>query len=257
MILDSEMTALDYFKQAKKIVALCGAGLSVDSGLRTFRDPDGYWNQVKPEDLATPEAFRKDSNQVWAWYRFRAAQARQASPNKGHEALSRLARIKHLTLITQNVDGLQQRSDESLGEPPVNMPPKPLELHGSLHRAHCTSCQKPYATQTLCAEQPTPLCTCGAKIRPSIIWFGESLDASILQEASQALQEADLFLSIGTSAQVWPAAAFIPQAAKLDCPVLEINPNATDMSRLASLCLKASASEALYPLILDLESHAS
>lgn len=218
----------------KSIVVLTGAGISAESGINTFRDSNGLWEQHRMEDVATPEAFAKDPFLVWKFYSMRKLQAATAKPNRAHLALVEFAR-KHgsVHLITQNVDDLHQRADELEYLPPICM-------HGSLNQSRCTNCETvyfdDYAYFNLSgdyAPQETILCSPGQKasvnylhhykldykdflplspccrepIRPHIVWFGEI--PLHMNKIEPLLSKTDLFVSIGTSGQVYPAAGFL------------------------------------------------
>jgi len=200
---------------ALRVVVLTGAGVSAESGIPTFRDAlTGLWSRFRAEDLATPEAFARDPALVWSWYRWRRELVLAATPNAAHRALVVIAeRVPELTLITQNVDGLHQRA----GSPSV------IELHGSIVRARCTGDGRPVTTWTECEPCPPPCPECGAPLRPDVVWFGESLPAASLSAAVFAAGHCDLFLSVGTSNLVEPAASLPWVAAARGATVLVIN----------------------------------
>jgi NAD-dependent deacetylase len=207
----------DRLREARRIVVLTGAGISAESGLPTFRQPQsGLWARYRPEDLATPEAFRRDPALVWRWYTWRRSLVAAAEPNAGHLALARLQRLAPaVTLVTQNVDGLHQRA----GSRDV------IELHGSIARTRCArpGCLADLAAAGLVGEPP-PCPECGAPLRPDVVWFGEPLPAHALQAAADAAAACDVFLSIGTSGLVFPAAALLPIAMQAGAAVAVINP---------------------------------
>lgn len=221
------------------MAALCGAGLGAESGLPTFRDaPAGaeaaLWAQYRPEALATPQAFRRDPRLVWAWYTWRRERALQAVPNSGHYALAQLAdRFPDFTLIPQNVDGLQQRA----GSRHV------LELHGSLLRARCSQCAAPGPWAD--APEPPRCAVCGGLLRPDVVWFGESLPQATWAAARAAAQRAEVFLTIGTSGLVAPAASLPLEALAAGAALIEINPQPTPLSGRAHLSLRGPAGELL------------
>ena len=188
-------------RRARHVAVLTGAGVSAESGLPTFRDAlTGLWAHHRPEDLATPEAFERDPPTVWAWYRMRREAALAAAPNPAHLALARLETlVPRLTLITQNVDGLHRRAGSS----------DVVELHGDLTRARCSR-EGSVADRW---EEPAsggepPLCEgCGAYLRPDVVWFGEQLPERALNQAWSAAYDCDVFLAVGTSNLVEPAAS--------------------------------------------------
>lgn len=177
----------------------------------------GLWAQFKPEELATPEAFAANPVRVWQWYAARRAIVRAAVPNAGHLALASLAnRVSHLTMVTQNVDNLHQRA----GSRSV------VALHGSLMRARCSAgCAGTIEPTDDQAEQP-PLCeSCGAMMRPDVVWFGERMPMSQYEVARNAAIACDVFLSIGTSNLVEPAASLPWVAAAHGAMVIVVNPS--------------------------------
>jgi NAD-dependent deacetylase len=233
---------------AHRVFVLCGAGLSAEAGIPTFRGAGGLWRRHRAEDLATPEAFNRDPELVWEWYRWRLAAVLLARPHAGHHALAALARSHQLTILNQNVDGLLE---EAVDLRPERERPRVLAIHGSIRLARCEAC----GARRPCMELdplPLPRCDCGARWRPAVVWFGETLDPRLLDEASTALHQAELVLSVGTSAQVWPAAGVLPQALERGLPVIEINPDVTAFSPAASLRLPAPAAEALPRLAANL-----
>ena len=203
-------------RSARHVAVLTGAGISAESGIPTFRDAmTGWWARYRPEDLATPEAFLRDPDLVWRWYRERRLKLPDVEPNPGHYALARLARkVPQLTLITQNVDGLHARA----GSPEV------VELHGNLSRVKCFARHHPVADFP--DTEAVPACpTCGSPLRPDVVWFGELLPEAALRRAQAAARGCDLFLSVGTSNLVEPAASLPWVAAQRGAPVLVVNPS--------------------------------
>ncbi len=240
---------------AERIVVLTGAGVSAESGVPTFRGEDGLWQSHRPEELATPQAFRRDPALVWSWYAWRRERVAECRPNEGHRALARLALLRDgVTLVTQNVDGLHtvaaEEEAEKLGVGPE--PAIPWELHGSVFRLRCSSCE--YREEHRVPEEPEPVeplhCPeCRGLLRPDVVWFGEMLPATALDGAFQAAREADLALAVGTSAMVHPAASVPLVTADAGGTVLEVNPDATPLSRVASLALRGPAGELLPELL--------
>jgi NAD-dependent deacetylase len=186
-------------RAARHVAVLTGAGVSAESGIPTFRDAlSGWWARYRPEELATPEAFARDPDLVWRWYAERRRHALGADPNAGHRALARLARLgPRVTLVTQNVDGLHQRA----GSAAVH------ELHGNLTRARCSREGRVVETDRWDATTAPPCPTCGARLRPDVVWFGEPLPARALEVALEAAAACDVFLAVGTSNLVEPAAS--------------------------------------------------
>jgi NAD-dependent deacetylase len=196
------------------IVILTGAGVSAESGLGTFRDAGGIWTQVRLEDVATPEAFARDPDRVRAFYDARRAGALDAAPNAAHRALARLQAARPDTLIvTQNVDDLHERA----GAGPL------IHMHGELMRALCAGCGARWAwrdPRPLAAE-PCPGCGETRGVRPDVVWFGEV--PHHMERILDALAACALFVSIGTSGAVYPAAGFVAEAARAGATTLELN----------------------------------
>lgn len=202
-------------RNARRVAVLTGAGISAESGLPTFREAQtGLWAQYRPEDLATPEAFRRDPRLVWEWYAWRRELVARAVPNVGHQALAALeTRMPEMTLITQNVDGLHQQSGSR----------RVIELHGNLRRTKCFE-ENAVVESWLDTDDVPPCCPrCGGLLRPDVVWFGERLPEQPLVEALQAARECDLFLSIGTSGVVEPAASLPYLAADRGATVVFVN----------------------------------
>jgi NAD-dependent deacetylase len=201
-------------RSATDIAVLTGSGVSAESGIPTFRDAlTGLWENYRPEELATVAGFRRDPQLVWSWYRMRRLAIAAALPNPGHHALARLARlVPRLTLTTQNVDGLHQRA----GSEDV------IELHGNIGRVQCADCSRPVDP---CPEvESVPSCpVCGGLLRPDVVWFGEFLPPIAMDRAQTAAESCDLFLSIGTSNLVEPAASLPWIAARHGSPVVVVN----------------------------------
>lgn len=226
---------------ARSVVALTGAGISAESGVPTFREAQtGLWAKFDPLELATPEAFASNPQRVWEWYAWRRTLVGAAAPNAGHRALAVLEqRARRLLLVTQNVDGLHQRAGST----------RMVELHGNLFRTVCATHR--HVVGRWSDEHAPPRCPeCGGVLRPDVVWFGEMLPADALERARAAAAAADVFLSIGTSSEVYPAAALPEIARAAGALVVEINPNPTPLSRLADHCLRRSAS-AVLPALVD------
>ncbi|MDH5760356.1 MAG: NAD-dependent deacylase [Gemmatimonadota bacterium] len=236
--------------EARRIVVLTGAGISAESGVPTFRGEDGLWKEFRAEDLATPQAFRRDPRLVWEWYGMRRETMAACRPNPAHRALAALALAREgVTLVTQNVDGLHAVAAEAEAGDGDPSPALPLELHGSLFRLRCTRCNRKRMDRApidATALDTLPKCTaCGGLLRPDVVWFGEMLDPRVLQEAFAAASAADLCLVVGTSALVHPAAS-VPLAT-LDAggDVVEINPTDTPLTEVARVVLRGRAGEIL------------
>lgn len=222
------------------VVALTGAGVSAESGLATFRGPGGLWEGRDPMELATPEAFREDPLTVWRFYDWRRRQAAAAAPNPAHRALAALERSREgFSLVTQNVDGLHERA----GSRAV------VRLHGSLWRLRCTAegTEADDLREDL-GELP-PRCSCGALLRPGVVWFGETLPPDALRDAERAAREASLMLVAGTSSLVYPAAALPAVARAAGARIVEINPENTPLSSQADERIAGPAGRVLPELL--------
>lgn len=234
---DPAITVASRLAVAPRVVVLTGAGVSAASGVPTFRGQDGLWRQLRPEDLATPEAFRRDPHLVWEWYDWRRQRIAACAPNDAHHVLAAWAgRVPALTLVTQNVDGLHEQA----GSDGV------LRLHGSIWQLRCAEgCargRRPREDRTAPLAALPPRCPhCGGLDRPGVVWFGESLDPAVLARAVSAAAACDVFLAIGTSAVVHPAAGLIGQAKRGGAFVVEVNPDATPYAEVVDLTVREGA----------------
>jgi len=236
--------ARDLLDHATSVAVLTGAGISAESGIPTFRDAlTGLWEKFRPEELATPEAFEANPKLVWDWYAWRRGIVANAQPNAGHRALVALEQQcrKHevdFTLVTQNVDGLH-RAAGSL---------RVVELHGNIRRVKCFDRHHPVESWTEGAE--VPACPrCGSLLRPDVVWFGEGLPPEALASAVAAARTCDVFLCVGTSTVVEPAASLPFIALEAGARVIEVNPQPTPLSARASVSLRGAAGEIL-PLLV-------
>ena len=227
-------------RNARTVVSLTGAGVSAESGVPTFRDAQsGLWANFKPEELATPEAFRRNPKLVWDWYAWRREKVHTVQPNPGHIALAELERhIPDFTLVTQNVDGLHQRA----GSPNV------IELHGNITRVKCFNegtIVKEWADTT-----DVPRCPrCDGYLRPDVVWFNESLPIGAFETAEAKARSCDVFLSVGTSSIVYPAAMLPEVALNSRATVIEINPDETPLTQLATHSVRGKSGEVLPDLL--------
>jgi NAD-dependent deacetylase len=230
----------DRLARAKRAAALTGAGISAESGVPTFRGPEGLWKNFRPEDLATPEAFARDPQLVWEWYVWRRDRIAPCAPNPAHHALITLEqRIPDFTLITQNVDGLHRRAGSR------NI----LHLHGTIWEVRCTGCGRVEENRDPELAYP-PLCpACGKLLRPNVVWFGEALDPAILAGAEEALHKCEILLVVGTSAVVQPAASMALWAKRAGAYVVEINLEPTPLSRAVDASFQGKAGEILPRLL--------
>lgn len=226
---------------ATRVVVLTGAGVSQESGLRTFRDAQtGLWAQYKPEDLASPEAFARDPKLVWDWYAWRREAIKGVRPNPGHYALVEMEkRSPEFTLITQNVDGLHRFAGSK----------NVYELHGNIQRVRCSQCGT--FTETWGDDsESVPVCEkCGGLLRPDVVWFGEALPREELEAAVRASRACQVFFSIGTSGVVQPAASLAHAARNNGSVVVEINAEPTPLTPKTDFAFHDKSGEILPDLV--------
>lgn len=229
--------AAEWLRQAASVAVLTGAGVSAESGISTFRDAGGLWEGHRVEDVATPEAFRRDPLLVWKFYNTRRANIQSVRPNPGHFALAELERQLgpgRFTLVTQNVDGLHRAAGSQ----------RVLEIHGSIIRVRCVGCEKRETRTDALAELPR--CQdCGDLLRPDVVWFHEALPEEVWEQAMVAVYEASVLLVVGTSAVVYPAAGLIEVSRANRGRVIEVNLNATAASERVDLSLFGPSGEVL------------
>ena len=229
-------TLVGLLRSGNPLLALTGAGISAESGLATFRGPGGLWEGRNPMELATPEAFASDPVTVWRFYAWRRERAAAAVPNPAHRALAALeASRADFQLVTQNVDGLHERSGSR----------SMIRLHGSLWRLRCTAEGIEKEDLRIDLGPLPPRCRCGALLRPAVVWFGERLPAEALQAADRAARQARLVLVVGTSSLVVPAASLPLVAREQGAYIVEVNPEPTPLSPLADERLSGPAGQIL------------
>ncbi|PIE11847.1 MAG: NAD-dependent protein deacylase [Rhodobacterales bacterium] len=222
------------------ITILSGAGLSAESGLGTFRDKDGLWTKYDLSEVATPEGFARNPKLVQDFYNARRKNCVEAAPNAAHDALARLSTRPGVTLITQNIDDLLERA----GAQSV------IHMHGELMRALCGACGHRWdAPAVMQVSDPCPACGAPAT-RPDVVWFGEM--PYRMEDCEAALWEADLFVSIGTSAEVYPAAGFVDLAKQAGARTLEINLEPSGRSHIFDEVLTGPASEVVPAWVAEL-----
>ena len=222
--IDHTMTLRQRLRRARSVAVLTGAGVSAESGVPTFRGPDGLWRAYRVEQLATPEAFAHDPLLVWEWYDWRRQRIAACRPNPAHQALAALEQsVAEFLLITQNVDGLHQRA----GSKAV------VELHGNIWRVRCTADNSVTENTDVPLGTVPPRCTCGAVQRPDVVWFGEPLPVTAIARAMRAAEQCEIMLVVGTSALVQPAAS-LPQLTKRHRGyVIEVNLEPTPLTAYA------------------------
>jgi NAD-dependent deacetylase len=229
-------------RDARHVCVLTGAGVSAESGVPTFREAqDGLWEQYRAEDLATPEAFLADPVLVWRWYRWRRDIVSEAEPNPGHFALAKLGElVPRLTLVTQNVDNLHQRAGSR----------DLIEFHGNIFTDRC------FGDGSLQAADDTtavPVCPeCGSNLRPGVVWFGEAIPERALDASCAAAADCNIFLSVGTSSHVYPAAGLVDIARQSGATIVEINPQPTTQADRFDFVLAGKSGDVLPELVESL-----
>ena len=223
-------TVAQKLKDSRKIVFVTGAGISQESGIPTFRGKDGYWRRYDPMKLASIDAFYDDPKLVWEWYEDRRKNILDVKPNEGHFAISQMEEFKDVVILTQNIDGLHQRSGST----------NVLELHGSIIRIKCTVCDfTDNITENF--ESLPPKCKCGGMLRPDVVWFGESLPQNIWQSAIKEASVCDVMVIVGTSLVVSPANTLPVYAKQNGAILIEVNPEKTVMSNDMTLSIQATS----------------
>lgn len=238
MLISADLVAA--LRAARRVFVLTGSGVSAESGVPTFRDAQkGLWAEFDPQKLATPEAFVANPQLVWSWYRWRRELVAAVQPNPAHRAIATLQDlVPNLTLVTQNVDGLHQRAGSK----------RVIEFHGNLFSDRCFDgdCDVTGAdtsTDLPCCPQ------CGGLLRPGVVWFGEAIPEAAATAAGEAATNCDVFLSVGTSSLVWPAAGLGDAAAVNGASVVEINIDATPQTGRSDYRLQGKAGEILPELV--------
>lgn len=225
----------------RRCVVLTGAGMSAESGVDTFRGKGGLWGKFRAEELATMDAFVANPRIVWEWYNWRRNLIDKVQPNPGHHAITELESIcDHFTLITQNVDNLHR----------IAKTRNILELHGNIHHNKCVDCNKQFDPDMEINPDRIPTCdSCGGKIRPDVVWFGEMLDQQIISRAFEEAERADIFFSVGTSSIIHPAASLPPLAKRSGATLVEVNVEETPISFLADFQVRSKSGEFLPVLV--------
>lgn len=231
---------LQEFSTAEAVVFFTGAGVSAESGIPTFRGKDGIWNKLKPEELANFDAFLRNPELVWEWYKHRKQIVHESKPNPAHVTISGFQNIFPVVeVITQNIDNLHIRAGSKIVH----------ELHGNIERNFCIKCKTFYNDEIIFSDI-APKCKCGGLIRPDVVWFGEYLPENEFMASEKAARNADVFLIVGTSAIVYPAASMIHVAKTIGAYIIEINLERTEISSIADQSCFGKAGEIL-PIIYD------
>lgn len=236
--------AREMLSSAGRVAVLTGAGVSVESGVPAYRGVGGIWQEVPMDEVATPEAFARDPKKVWDWHGDKRAKLAQVHPNAAHKALATLERRiancgGRFLLATQNIDGLHQLAGS------WNV----LELHGSLLRIRCSSCRHKQPVGFEEAPGPPECPECGRLMRPDVVWFGEPLDEDMFRTAVRAVVSSEVFMTVGTSSLVYPAAGLVEAAADGEARVIEVNLEPTPATPLADVALHGKAAEILPELV--------
>lgn len=235
---------IEILADAEAPIISTGAGMSSESGVRTFRGEDGYWREHRAEDLASPEGLRKDPELVWEWYGERLKAYEDIQPHAGYHALVQLQdQLGKLPVVTQNVDGLLQKAGL------IDV----VELHGNLKTASCINrCGAPSVpiNEELFEHLP-PHCSCGSILRPDVVLFGEQLPEQALRRAFNLAETCDLILVIGTSMLVYPASSLPLIVLRRGLPVIEINPEETPLTSLAGVISIHGAAGQILPLLVE------
>jgi NAD-dependent deacetylase len=227
-------------KAAGRITVLTGAGVSAASGIPTFRGKEGLWKNYEPEQLATRDAFRRDPKLVWEWYNWRRELIAACRPNAAHEVLAAWSRRRPgFSLITQNVDGLHEKAGVE----------NVIRFHGSIWEVFCwegcpSSPERWWDDRVPMPQIPPPCPYCRSLLRPGVVWFGENIDADVLERSWEAVV-CDVFLSVGTSAVVYPAAGLTRGARENGAFTAEINAEVTPNSGFVNLSIQGRAEEVL------------
>jgi NAD-dependent deacetylase len=232
--------AFNAVMECRSLCVLTGAGVSAESGVPTFRGPGGMWRNRDPMSLATPEAFAADPKTVWEWYQWRRNLIRNCAPNPGHAAIAGIERRKgDFLLVTQNVDGLHRLAGSR------NL----VEFHGSIWAVRCTGCCREEEIRSDFPLLPPRCSSCGALLRPGVVWFGEPIPPRALEASLAMLERCDLLLVAGTSSVVQPSSSFAFSVAQRGGTVIEVNLEETPVSGAARFSFRGKAGKIL-PAIL-------
>jgi NAD-dependent protein deacetylase/lipoamidase len=248
-----------------RVLVITGAGISAESGIPTFRGKEGYWRKLDPMTLATPEAFARDPELVWEWYRERRGKIRAAQPNAAHQALVRLATLsRDFLLVTQNVDDLHARAEFEAKRISKN---RIVQIHGDIFLTRCSRCEfrkeDPPSSDSGVAGEPenaeygeeVPNCPeCGGLMRPGVVWFGESLDLGKIETVENYLGRGpcDLVMVIGTTALFGYIVDWAVRARGTNGGLIEVNPDETSLSSFATRLVREPAAVALPRLVSEL-----
>lgn len=238
---------LNKLSKSKNIVFFTGAGISAESGIPTFRGKDGIWNKLKPEEFANFNAFMRNPQMVWEWYNHRRKIIHEAQPNAGHLAIAEMQSLfDEVTVVTQNIDNLHRRAGSK------NI----FELHGNIERNFCINCRTFY-NEELDFSHGVPKCKCGGLIRPDVVWFGEYLPEDQFEGSERASVLSDIFIVVGTSAVVYPAAGLVHAAKRAGAFIVEINIEGTEISSICDESFLGEAGKILPEIIKVINTNAN
>lgn len=226
-------------RSAPRLTIMTGAGVSAASGVPTFRGTDGLWRRYRPEELATPEAFARDPDLVWEWYAWRRDKIAACAPNAAHEVIAAWSARPGMTVLTQNVDDLHLRAGTR----------RVVRLHGSIWELscwnRCAAGSTPWRDERVPLAEVPPRCPhCRGLARPAVVWFGESLPVDAVDAAARATA-CDVFLTVGTSAVVYPAAGLVHEAKRQGAFTAEINMEETPASSIVDISIQGAAERIL------------
>lgn len=240
-------TIAERVRTAKRVAVFTGAGVSAESGIPTFRDAGGLWENYRPEDLVTPQAFDRDPVTVWRWHAWLQELSFNSKPNAAHIAIAEMDRkYPEFLLITQNIDDLHERGGSR----------RMVKLHGDIMQTRCLSCehhvarvQQPIGKDAITDRKSIPVCSkCGSPCRPDVVWFGELLPMAPLEAARDFSADCDLFLIVGTSGTVSGGYGFTELAKSAGATIIEVNPDESALSRHVDFAVRLPATQGL-PLI--------
>lgn len=229
---------VERIRSARAAVVFTGAGISAESGVPTFRGGGDTltWRGLNPADLSSPRLLRSDPRKFWDWFLFRREFLSSVEPNSGHVAIAQWeTRFESFLLVTQNVDGLHAKAGSR----------SMVELHGNIWRNRCQSCDETISMLSVDPATELPYCQCGGIVRPDVVLFGEALPAKAWRAAREAALTCDLFVSIGTSAVVYPAAELPMIARRSGAVLVEVNPEETELTAISDISLRGKAGEIL------------
>ena len=232
--------AVKWVRECRSLCVLPGAGVSADSGVPTFRGPEGLWKRRDPMSLATPEAFAEDPKEVWEWYQWRRRKIRGCAPNEGHRALAAGEAGKpDFLLVTQNVDGLHRAAGSR----------RLAEIHGNIWTVRCVGCGAERYERGDFTDLPPRCGACGGLLRPGVVWFGEMLPREASGEAMEMLSRCEVLIVAGPSAVVAPASGYAAMAKRRGARVIEVNPDETPVSGICDATFRGKSGEVLPALL--------